>query len=571
MICPKCGEEVSQELETCPNCGAAMTAPEQDVDTQIAETPAEVEENTQPAEENEEAQDAAEETETEEAAEAEAENAAETSEPAETEEKTESDEPAEPAETQVEAPKKKKKSAGAIIAGVVIVLLAVIVVCLAAALSYVSKNGKLPSLSEIAEQAKEEKVDGDAVAVNVQNADGETVEEITNQQLSYYFWGEYFYYVNNYGFSFDASLPLDEQTYQEATDSETGETTVTTWEDYFLENAQNSIIQTVALKAEAESKDFAMPDDYQSEYDSVVENMASNAANAGFTDEDGNGDVLAYIQDSYGDNSTVESFEQYLYDSYYVSAYSDSIYQGFSFDDDQIEEYYDENADMLQSYGIEKSDLPDVNVRHILIEPEADEDGNITDDAWTAAEEKAQEVLAEWQSGDADEESFGELANTYSTDTGSNTNGGLYEDVYPGQMITEFNDWCFDASRKPGDTGIVKTSYGYHVMYFVSFTDTYYYKTVAEQELRYSTYSDYITSLVDQYTSSLTSDAGVVEPSAVKEIQQNAAEQAAQAEQEAQEAQNAADSTNEDTDTQSSTESSNADSAVESAEDSTVG
>lgn len=541
MICPKCGEEVSQELETCPNCGAAMTAQEQDTDNQpvVEEAPAEVESSVQPAEETEEAPAA----ENEEAEEAEA-----------AEETAESDEDAAPAEVPEEAPKKKKKSPAAVIAGVVIVLLAVIVVCLAVALNYVSKNGKLPSLTELAEQAKEKKVDGDAAAVKVQNADGETVEEITNQQLSYYFWGEYFYYVNNYGFSFDASQPLDQQTYQEATDSETGETTVTTWEDYFLENAQNSIIQTVALKQEAESKDFTMPEDYQSEYDSVVENMASNAASAGFTDEDGNGDVLAYIQDSYGDNATVESFEQYLYDSYYVSAYSDSIYTGFSFDDDQIEEYYDDHAEELQSYGIEKSDLPDVNVRHILIEPEKDEDGSISDDAWTAAEEKAQQILDEWQAGDADEESFGELANTYSTDGGSNTNGGLYEDVYPGQMVTEFNDWCFDASRKPGDTSIVKTSFGYHVMYFVSFTDTYYYKTVAEQELRYSEYSDYINNLVSQYTSSLTSDAGIVEPSAVKEIQQSAAEQAAQAEQDAQNAAENTDSTAENTDTQDSAE-----------------
>ena len=541
MICPKCGEEVSQEMETCPNCGAAMTAQEQDTDNQpvVEEAPAEVESGVQPAEETEEAPAA----ENEEAEETEA-----------AEETAESDEDAAPAEVPEEAPKKKKNSPAAVIAGVVIVLLAVIVVCLAVALNYVSKNGKLPSLTELTEQAKEKKVDGDAAAVKVQNADGETVEEITNQQLSYYFWGEYFYYVNNYGFSFDASQPLDQQTYQEATDSETGETTVTTWEDYFLENAQNSIIQTVALKQEAESKDFTMPEDYQSEYDSVVENMASNAASAGFTDEDGNGDVLAYIQDSYGDNATVESFEQYLYDSYYVSAYSDSIYTGFSFDDDQIEEYYDDHAEELQSYGIEKSDLPDVNVRHILIEPEKDEDGSISDDAWTAAEEKAQQILDEWQAGDADEESFGELANTYSTDGGSNTNGGLYEDVYPGQMVTEFNDWCFDASRKPGDTSIVKTSFGYHVMYFVSFTDTYYYKTVAEQELRYSEYSDYINNLVSQYTSSLTSDAGIVEPSAVKEIQQSAAEQAAQAEQDAQNAAENTDSTAENTDTQDSAE-----------------
>lgn len=70
--------------------------------------------------------------------------------------------------------------------------------------------------------------------------------------------------------------------------------------DYFIESAQNSIIQTVALKAEAEEKGFTLPEDYQSEYDSVVDAMATNAANAGFTDEEGNGDVLAYIQDSYG-------------------------------------------------------------------------------------------------------------------------------------------------------------------------------------------------------------------------------------------------------------------------------
>ena len=33
-------------------------------------------------------------------------------------------------------------------------------------------------------------------------------------------------------------------------------------------------------------------------------------------------------------------------------------------------------------------------------------------------------------------------------------------------MVETFNDWCFDPSRQVGDTGIVKTNYGYHVMYF---------------------------------------------------------------------------------------------------------
>lgn len=545
MFCPKCGEEVLNDEKTCPHCGTELTPPREEPEEELwnvtdEEGQAESAENQQNSTLEEPVQDEenqknrpdgenAQEGETE----ADAENA-ENAEAAEGEEAT-----AEPEHTEP-TPEKKKKSPLAIVAGVVIVLLAVIVVCLCMALSYVSKGGKIPSLSELAEAITEKKIDADAVAVKVQDADGNTVEEITNQQLGFYFWGEYFYYVNNYGFSFDASVPLEEQTYQEATDSETGETTVTTWKDFFLQNAQDSIIQTVALKQAAEADGFTMPEDYQSEYDSVVDSMATNAASAGFTDEDGNGDVLAYIQDSYGDDATVEAFEQYLYDSYYVSAYSDSVYKGFSYDDSQLDEYYDSRAEELQSYGIEKSDLPDVNVRHILIEPEADEDGNVSDEAWAAAEQKAQEVLEEWQSGDATEESFGELAATYSSDGGSSTNGGLYEDVHPGQMVTEFNDWCFDASRKPGDTGIVKTSYGYHVMYFVSQTDTYYYRTVAEQELRYEDYSDYITGLTDALIGELTKDANVAEPNAVKEIREQAAQQAAEAEQAAQEAQQSA-------------------------------
>ena len=142
---------------------------------------------------------------------------------------------------------------------------------------------------------------------------------------------------------------------------------------------------------------------------------------------------------------------------------------------------------MFTSYGIVKSDQPNVNVRHILIEPadtssEGSESSAVEDSAaeeaseeaaWADAEEEAERIYEEWKSGDATEESFGELANTYSADTGSNTTGGLYEDVYPGQMVTEFNDWCFDTSRQPGDTAIIRTSYGYHIMYYVGATENY--------------------------------------------------------------------------------------------------
>ena len=91
------------------------------------------------------------------------------------------------------------------------------------------------------------------------------------------------------------------------------------------------------------------------------------------------------------------------------------------------------------------------------------------------AEQKAQDILDEWKAGAATEDSFAELANEYSQDPGSNTTGGLYEQVYQGQMVTEFNDWCFDPARQSGDTGIIYSDLtGYHVMYFVGFDRPYW-------------------------------------------------------------------------------------------------
>lgn len=83
------------------------------------------------------------------------------------------------------------------------------------------------------------------------------------------------------------------------------------------------------------------------------------------------------------------------------------------------------------------------------------------------AYEKAELILRKYLAGDRTAESFAALATENTDDTGSKENGGLYEDVAPGTMVDEFNDWCFDSSRKAGDVGIVETTYGYHIMYFV--------------------------------------------------------------------------------------------------------
>ena len=164
--------------------------------------------------------------------------------------------------------------------------------------------------------------------------------------------------------------------------------------------------------------------------------------------------------------------------------------------------------------GSSDNNFPLVNVRHILLPYEggtADQTGvkTFTDEEKAATKAKAEELLAEFNGGEATEDAFAALANEKSTDTGSNTNGGLYENVYPGQMVPSFNDWCFDASRKAGDTGIVESDYGVHIMYFVGNTDTTYRDYMITNELRNSDMQKWQETMAENVTVTLVDTSKV--------------------------------------------------------------
>ena len=144
-----------------------------------------------------------------------------------------------------------------------------------------------------------------------------------------------------------------------------------------------------------------------------------------------------------------------------------------------------------------------VNVRHILIKVDTsalDEKSDTYETDLAALKDtkkaEAEKILKEWKEGAATEEFFGELAGKYSED---GAEGGLYKQVYHNQMVTEFNDWIFDEARQAGDTAIVETTYGYHVMYFVG-TDLPYWQVQAINALKNTDHSDWITALTKDVT-----------------------------------------------------------------------
>ena len=122
-----------------------------------------------------------------------------------------------------------------------------------------------------------------------------------------------------------------------------------------------------------------------------------------------------------------------------------------------------------------------------------------TNEEKAAAKAEAEEILAQWKSGDANEDSFAALANEHSDD-GDGTTGGLYEDIYPGQMIAPFEAWCFADGRKAGETDIVETDYGYHVMYFSGESDITFRDYMITNELKATALNDWYMSMMDAAT-----------------------------------------------------------------------
>lgn len=153
------------------------------------------------------------------------------------------------------------------------------------------------------------------------------------------------------------------------------------------------------------------------------------------------------------------------------------------------------------------NEKPLANVQHILVKftgGTKDAETGVTtysDAEKQATKEKAQAILDEFLKGEKqDSAAFTKLAAQKSEDTGSKDSGGLIEDIYrDSNYVQSFKDWALD-DRKVGDTGIIESEYGYHVMFYKEDDELTYRDYMIDIDMTNDAYDEWETAVLDAVT-----------------------------------------------------------------------
>lgn len=401
-------------------------------------------------------------------------------------------------------------------------------------------------------------------------------------------------YITQYGsyltyFGLDTSKDLSTQMYSDTL----------TWQDYFEQNAVESLKQNKALMAEAKAAGFTY--DTTDEYNTFKETIKTSAASAGISEKE-------YVRSIYGSYATMGRIEEYVKNDMVMNAYYQKLQEDNAPSDDEIQSYYEENKATYDfvDYRLTtiEADLPTEPTEladpvEATTAPDADTDGTATtdttqdtayqpsdaeiakamedakvladdaektvakdgeahenekkssvnylisdwlfDDArkagdttvitndnshcyYAVAFEKryldetpsadvrviiptedktGEEILEEWKSGAATEDSFAELCKKYTQDTSAVENGGLFEQVTKTGMTEELSNWIFDNSRQAGDTVAITVSDTTYVLYYIG---------QDQPEWKINIKNTLVSDTMSQHMQDITADVTVEDP-----------------------------------------------------------
>lgn len=268
-------------------------------------------------------------------------------------------------------------------------------------------------------------------------------------------------YITQYGsylsyFGLDTSKDLSTQMYSDTL----------TWQDYFEQNAVESLKQNKALMAEAKAAGFTY--DTTDEYNTFKETIKTSAAAAGVSDKE-------YVRSIYGSYATMGRIEEYVKNDMVMNAYYQKLQEDNAPSDDEIQSYYEENKATYDSVDYRlttiEADLPTepTELADPVEETAADTTG--TTDG-TAATDSTQDTA--YQPSDAEIAKAMEDAKVLADDAEQTVakDGEAHENEKKSSVNYMISDWLFDDARKAGDTTVI-TNDNSHCYYAVAFEKRY--------------------------------------------------------------------------------------------------
>lgn len=369
--------------------------------------------------------------------------------------------------------------------------------------------------------------------------------ELTNGLLQAYYWAEAAAYRDaNPDAAPDFTRPLDTQACEI-------DSSVASWQQYFLKRALNAWHGSQALILLSRDTKLVTEEAYQPNLDNYAQYLTGMPATQflyGYSDhyqintmhqqyldglptmlealakEKGYTDAAAMAKEAFGTSlQDLTAFaEQYNQGYMYIT------FLGYSVDPtgEEVAACFAGQEAAFREAGITRSSGKYVDIRHLLLvpsertqdaqtartatgttEPTAPAehvtvapDGTVTcsEALWEACQQKADALLETWQKKTkATDAAFAELANKNSADPGSALNGGAYRRLRKGQLMEDLDTWCFDPTRQAGDTTVIRTDYGCHILYFAGSTDIWYAE--AEDALRAKLEAEQIRAARETY------------------------------------------------------------------------
>ena len=286
-------------------------------------------------------------------------------------------------------------------------------------------------------------------------------EEVNKVEFDYVYNTSKNNYITQYGsylsyFGLDTSKDLSTQMYSDTL----------TWQDYFEQNAVESLKQNKALMAEAKAAGFTY--DTTDEYNTFKETIKTSAAAAGVSDKE-------YVRSIYGSYATMGRIEEYVKNDMVMNAYYQKLQEDNAPSDDEIQSYYEENKATYDSVDYRlttiEADLPteSTELADPVEETAADTTGS-TDG--TAATDSTQDTA--YQPSDAEIAKAMEDAKVLADDAEQTVakDGEAHENEKKSSVNYLISDWLFDDARKAGDTTVI-TNDNSHCYYVVAFEKRY--------------------------------------------------------------------------------------------------